>query len=102
MRLHVNMTVSDIDEAVRFYSILFGTQPVLIKEDYAKWELTDPTLHFAVSIDGSKPGVDHLGLQLDNLDQLKEITGRVSSLRLPMLEQENTACCYASSHKTWL
>jgi len=102
MRLHVNMTVSDIEEAVRFYSILFGTKPVLIKEDYAKWELTDPTLHFAVSIHGSKPGVDHLGLQLDNLDQLKEITGSVSSFRLPMLEQENTACCYARSNKTWL
>jgi hypothetical protein len=102
MRLHMNMTVSSIGEAVRFYSNLFGTQPALLKEDYAKWELADPALHFAVSTHGSKAGVDHLGLQLESLDQLKEITGRVSSIGLPVLEQENTACCYARSNKAWV
>lgn len=102
MRLHVNMTVSNIDEMVRFYSTLFGAQPALLKEDYAKWELADPALHFAVSTHGTRSGVDHLGLQLENLDQLEETTSRLTSIRLPVLEQENTACCYARSNKTWV
>ncbi len=102
MRLHVNLTVSNIDEAVRFYSTLFGAQPALLKDDYAKWELTDPALHLAVSTHGSRTGIDHLGFQLDNLDQLKEMTSRLTSIRLPVLEQENTACCYARSNKTWV
>jgi catechol 2,3-dioxygenase-like lactoylglutathione lyase family enzyme len=102
MRLHVNVTVHNIAESVRFYSTLFGAQPALLKEDYAKWELADPHLHLSVSTHGSRSGVDHLGIQLDNLDQLRQITGRLTSTRLPVIEQDNTACCYARSDKTWV
>jgi catechol 2,3-dioxygenase-like lactoylglutathione lyase family enzyme len=102
MRLHVNLTVRDIAESVRFYSSLFGAQPALLKEDYAKWELADPPLHLAVTTHGANSGVDHLGIQLDDLDQLKEITGRFSGTSLLLVEQENTACCYAKSNKTWV
>ncbi|HZY60810.1 MAG TPA: ArsI/CadI family heavy metal resistance metalloenzyme [Candidatus Binataceae bacterium] len=102
MRLHVNLTVQNISESVRFYSSLFGAQPALLKDDYAKWELADPPLHLAVSTHGSRSGVDHLGLQLEDLDQLKEITGRLTSTSLPVIEQDNTACCYARSNKTWV
>ncbi len=102
MRLHVNLTVNNIDESVRFYSSLFGAQPALLKEDYAKWELADPPLHLAVTTHGSKSGVDHLGIQLEDSDQLKEITARLSGSSLPVVEQENTACCYAKSNKTWV
>ncbi len=102
MRLHVNLTVQNITESVRFYSTLFGAQPALLKDDYAKWELADPPLHLAVSTHGTKRGVDHLGIQLEHLDQLKEITGRLTSTSLPVIEQDNTACCYARSNKTWV
>jgi catechol 2,3-dioxygenase-like lactoylglutathione lyase family enzyme len=102
MRLHVSITVHDVAEAMRFYSTLFGAEPALVKEDYAKWELADPPIHFSVSTHGSRPGLDHLGLQLEDLDQLKDITGRLTSIRLPVLEQENAACCYARSNKTWV
>src|SRR5260370_1578828 len=102
MRLHVNLTVQNITESVRFYSTLFGAQPALLKDDYAKWELADPPLHLAVSTHGTKRGVDHLGIGLEDLDQLKEITGRLTSASLPLIEQDNTACCYARSNKTWV
>jgi catechol 2,3-dioxygenase-like lactoylglutathione lyase family enzyme len=102
MRLHVNLTVRDIAESVRFYSSLFGAQPALLKEDYAKWELADPPIHLAVTTHGIRSGLDHLGIQLEDLDQLKEITARLTAAPLPVLEQENTACCYAKSNKTWV
>jgi catechol 2,3-dioxygenase-like lactoylglutathione lyase family enzyme len=102
MRLHVNLTVSNIAESVRFYSSLFGAQPILLKEDYAKWELADPPIHLAVTTHGAKSGVDHLGIQLEDLDQLREITARLTGTSLPVAEQENTACCYAKSNKTWV
>ena len=102
MRLHVNLTVGDIAESVRFYSSLFGAQPALLKEDYAKWELADPPIHLAVTTHGARSGVDHLGIQLEDSDQLREITARLTATPTPVLEQENTACCYAKSNKTWV
>jgi hypothetical protein len=102
MRLHVNLTVNNIAESVRFYSSLFDAQPALLKEDYAKWELADPPIHLAVTTHGAKSGVDHLGIQLEDLDQLSEITARLTGASLPVVEQENTACCYAKSNKTWV
>ncbi len=102
MRLHVNITVDNVAQAVRFYSTLFDAEPALLKEDYAKWEVADPPIHLSVSSHGSKPGLNHLGIQLETLDQLGGVTARLTSTRLPLLEEENAACCYARSNKTWV
>jgi catechol 2,3-dioxygenase-like lactoylglutathione lyase family enzyme len=102
MRLHVSITVDDVARAVRFYSTLFDAEPALLKEDYAKWEVADPPIHLSISTHGAKAGLDHLGIQLEKLDQLDDLTARLTSTRLPVLEQENAACCYARSNKTWV
>ncbi|HEY2105959.1 MAG TPA: ArsI/CadI family heavy metal resistance metalloenzyme [Candidatus Binataceae bacterium] len=102
MRLHVNITVDHVAPAVRFYSALFNAEPALLKEDYAKWEIADPPLHLSVSTHGSNPGLDHLGIQFEQLDHLANVTARLTSTRLPVLEEENAACCYARSNKTWV
>jgi hypothetical protein len=102
MRLHVNITVDNVASAVRFYSTLFNAEPALLKEDYAKWELADPPIHLSVSTHGADPGLNHLGLQLDTFDQLRDVTARLTSTRLTLLEEENAACCYARSNKTWV
>ena len=102
MRLHVNITVDSVASAMQFYSRLFNAQPALLKEDYAKWEIADPPIHLSISTHGSKPGLDHLGIQLEHLDQLAEVTARLTSMPLPQLEQNNAACCYARSNKTWV
>ena len=36
-------------EAIRFYSHLFAAEPVVRKDDYAKWMLDDPRVNFAIS-----------------------------------------------------
>ena len=38
-RLHVHMSVGDLDQSMRFYSTLFATAPSVVKPDYAKWML---------------------------------------------------------------
>ena len=102
MRLHVNITVDNVAAAVRFYSTLFNAEPALLKDDYAKWEITDPPIHLSISTHGSKPGLNHLGIQLETLDQLRDVTARLTSTRLPLIEEEKAACCYARSNKTWV
>ena len=48
-RFHVHVGVEKLDESIRFYSALFGAQPVKTKPDYAKWLLEDPRVNFAIS-----------------------------------------------------
>ena len=49
-RLHVHMSVGDLDQSIRFYSTLFAAAPIVVKPDYAKWMLEDPRANFAISI----------------------------------------------------
>jgi cytochrome P450 len=76
-RLHVHVSVDDLDQSIRFYSTLFATAPSVTKPDYAKWMLSDPRVNFAISTRSGKSGVDHLGIQVETPDELKEVHGRL-------------------------
>ena len=101
-RLHVHMSVEDIAQSVKFYSTLFATGPAVIKPDYAKWMLEDPRVNFAISTYSSKPGVDHLGIQVETADELQDVYGRLQKADRPVLEEGATTCCYAKSEKSWI
>src|SRR5215469_16461886 len=70
-RLHVHVAVEDLQHSIGFYSALFAAQPSLTKPDYAKWMLDDPRVNFAISTRGREPGLDHLGIQAEDADELK-------------------------------
>ncbi|MBK9145934.1 MAG: VOC family protein [Candidatus Melainabacteria bacterium] len=101
-RFHVHVAVADLAESIEFYSTFFDTPPSVEKEDYAKWMLDDPRINFAISTRGREPGLDHLGIQVENSEDLKEISARLKSAQAPVLEQEQTTCCYAKADKTWV
>ncbi len=101
-RFHVHVAVADIEESIRFYTTFFNTEPSVKKDDYAKWMLDDPRINFAISNRGREPGLDHLGIQVDDEESLKEISTRLKSAQQPILEQEQTTCCYAKSDKAWV
>ncbi|AOI68807.1 ArsI/CadI family heavy metal resistance metalloenzyme [Burkholderia ubonensis] len=100
-RLHIHLSVEDLAASIRFYSALFASQPTVEKADYAKWMLDDPRVNFAISQRGAAPGLDHLGVQVENESELAEMHTRLSSAALPVDEQIGTACCYARSDKYW-
>jgi hypothetical protein len=102
-RLHVHMAVEDLDQSIRFYSTLFASEPTVVKPDYAKWMLDDPRVNFAISTHGGRaPGLDHLGIQVEDRGELQEIYGRLHKAERPVLEEGMTTCCYAKSEKSWI
>jgi len=101
-RLHVHVSVEDITHSIGFYSALFATQPTVVKSDYAKWMLEDPRVNFAISTRGRKPGLDHLGIQVETTDELHEVYGRLRQAGGNIVEQGATTCCYAKSEKSWI
>jgi catechol 2,3-dioxygenase-like lactoylglutathione lyase family enzyme len=101
-RLHVHVSVADLDESVRFYSTLFAAQPAVRKDDYAKWMLEDPRVNFAISRRDKVTGVRHLGIQVEDHAELADVFQRIEHTRRPVLEEGKTTCCYARSDKNWV
>ena len=101
-RFHVHVTVEDLDQSIRFYSTLFAVEPTVVKSDYAKWMLDDPRVNFAISHRGKITGVDHLGLQVDSREELKEIGDRLDAAGREVFDRGEAHCCYARSDKAWV
>lgn len=101
-RFHIHIGVDKLEEAIRFYSALFGNEPVKVKPDYAKWMLDDPRVNFAISTRAKKKGVDHLGIQVEEESELNEMRSRFEAADMPVLEEGATTCCYARSDKSWV
>jgi len=101
-RLHVNVTVKDIEASVGFYSKLFAAEPSVRKHDYAKWMLEDPRVNFAISRCGAEPGIAHLGIQVEDHAELADVYARLQEAGGPTLDEGETTCCYARSTKQWI
>ena len=101
-RMHVHVSVDNVPNAVGFYSALFAAQPSVVKTDYAKWMLDDPRMNFAISARGAQPGLDHLGIQVENQDELQDVYSRLRKAGGNVIEQGATTCCYAKSEKSWI
>ena len=101
-RLHLHVSVPDLAQSIQFYETLFGAKPSVVKDDYAKWMLDDPRVNFAIAARGKRPGLDHLGIQVESREELAEVYGRLKAADRPVLEEGRTTCCYAKSEKSWV
>lgn len=100
-RFHVHLNVADLAANVRFYTELFAAEPTVLKPDYAKWMLEDPRINFAISSLGARPGIDHLGLQVDTAGALPALGRRLDAAGGTVVPEEAAFCCYAHSDKLW-
>lgn len=101
-RFHIHLSVADLDQATGFYSRLFGSEPSVRKDDYAKWLLDDPRLNFAISARGHAPGLNHLGFQVDEAAELAALQQRFEQADIASVAETGAACCYARSDKHWV
>jgi catechol 2,3-dioxygenase-like lactoylglutathione lyase family enzyme len=101
-RLHVHVSVRDLEASVRFYSQLFAADPTVRKPDYAKWMLEDPRVNFAISQRDGRPGLQHLGIQVEDRAELADVHARLVRAGGTVIEQGETVCCYARSEKSWI
>jgi catechol 2,3-dioxygenase-like lactoylglutathione lyase family enzyme len=101
-RFHVNVSVANLGQSIEFYNTLFGQEPSVRKDDYAKWMLDDPRLNFAISQSSRSSGINHIGLQADTMDELAQIQARLAAAGEQTFEQPAAECCYARSSKTWV
>ena len=67
---HLSLDVPDLDEAVRFYRELFGTDPAKLEPGYAKFELTDPDVALALQ-EAARPALSHLGIRVETTEEVE-------------------------------
>ncbi|MGE0386306.1 MAG: ArsI/CadI family heavy metal resistance metalloenzyme [Gammaproteobacteria bacterium] len=101
-RFHAHVSVTDLAASVRFYSALFGAEPSVLKDDYAKWMIDDPRINFAISTRAGTPGVNHLGIQVDSGAELGALEQQLRQADAALVTERAANCCYATSDKHWV
>lgn len=100
-RLHIHISVDELSESIKFYSTIFNASPTVQHQDYAKWDLIEPAVNFAISNRGHKKGLNHLGIQVDSESALMAIADQLDNAAITSSKQVDTSCCYAESNKHW-
>jgi catechol 2,3-dioxygenase-like lactoylglutathione lyase family enzyme len=107
-RVQLALNVSDLGQAVDFYSKLFGAAPAKVRPGYANFALSDPPLKLVLieSDEIRPPGVggalSHLGVEVETPDEVGEAGARLGAAGLNPVGQQGTTCCYAVQDKVWV
>ena len=102
-RVQLALNVSDVDEAVTFYSRLFKTEPAKRRPGYANFAIADPPLKL-VLIQNGESGIrlNHLGVEVESTDEVGAAQRRLSGEGLETAVEDNVTCCYAVQDKVWV
>ena len=102
IKFHISLNASDIGSSIAFYRALFGTEPAKVREDYAKFELTEPPLVLSLIPGGIGGNVNHAGLRVRTADELVDIQRRLETAGIVTQREEGVECCYARQTKFWV
>jgi catechol 2,3-dioxygenase-like lactoylglutathione lyase family enzyme len=101
-RVQLALNVENLDEAVTFYSKLFGIQPAKLKAGYANFAVVDPPLKLVLLENPGRGGtINHLGVEVDSSTTLHAEIARLTDEGLFADEEIDTTCCFAKQDKVW-
>ncbi|HEY3724365.1 MAG TPA: ArsI/CadI family heavy metal resistance metalloenzyme [Acidimicrobiia bacterium] len=101
-RVQLALNVTNLDEAVAFYSRLFSTTPAKIRPGYANFSVAEPPLKL-VLIEGEAGGtLNHLGVEVDSSAEVASTRARLADEGVSTVAEDGVACCYAVQDKVWV
>jgi catechol 2,3-dioxygenase-like lactoylglutathione lyase family enzyme len=107
-RVQLALNVSDLDAAIDFYSKLFASTPAKVRPGYANFAIADPPLKLVLVETPERRGsgigaaLNHLGIEVEDSEEVAGVTSRLSGDRLAITEEHETTCCYAVQNKVWV
>ena len=103
-KFHLSLDVKNVEDSVRFYSILLGASPTKVKPGYAKFDLAEPAVN--LTLQENAPccitGLSHMGVRVDSTAQVLEAKQRLQAAGFATFEENNTICCHAVQDKIWV
>lgn len=101
-RVQLALNVTDLDQAVEFYSKLFGTEPAKRRPGYANFAVSDPPLKLILFAGQGQGGtLNHLGVEVASTDEVQAAQARLADAGLTTATEDNVDCCYAVQDKVW-
>ena len=101
-RVHLALNVSNLDEAVGFYSKLFQTEPAKRRPGYANFAVADPPLKLVLFENAAAVGrLNHLGVEVMSSDEVAAHQTRLTSDGFVAVEESGN-CCFAKPDKVWV
>jgi catechol 2,3-dioxygenase-like lactoylglutathione lyase family enzyme len=102
-RVQLALNVNDIDEAVTFYTALFGTEPAKRKPGYANFAIAEPPLKLVLLENPGQGGtLNHLGVEVADAGTVDAEQARLTAAGLAAVDERDTTCCYARQDKFWV
>jgi catechol 2,3-dioxygenase-like lactoylglutathione lyase family enzyme len=102
-RIQLALNVSDLDEAVTFYSKLFATEPAKVRPGYANFAVAEPPLKLVLIEGSGTPGtLNHLGVEVESTEHVAATEARLRSEGMDTATEDEVACCYALQDKVWV
>ena len=102
-RVQLALNVNDIDEAVAFYSRLFGTEPAKRRPGYANFAVAEPPLKLVLLESPGQGGtLNHLGIEVPDIGTVEAEQTRLTGAGLASTNERDTTCCYAKQDKFWV
>ncbi len=102
-RVQLALNVSDLDEAIAFYSKLFATQPAKVRPGYANFAIDEPPLKLVLIEGHGDPGtLNHLGVEVESTAGVAAAQERLSAAGLPTATEDEVTCCFALQDKVWV
>ena len=102
-RVQLALNVSDIDEAVDFYTKLFATEPAKRRDGYANFAVDSPPLKLILIENAEATGrLNHLGVEVGDTADVSAAQARLAGEGLATAEEEAVTCCYALQDKVWV
>lgn len=101
-RVQLALNVTDLEEAIGFYSKLFGTPPAKVRPGYANFAVAEPPLKL-VLIEGEVGGtLNHLGVEVASTDEVAATDARLRGEGLATATEDQVSCCFAVQDKVWV
>jgi predicted enzyme related to lactoylglutathione lyase len=102
-RIQLALNVSDLDEAIEFYSKFFRSEPSKVRAGYANFAIEEPPLKLVlIEGKGEAGSINHLGVEVFSTNEVAEATSYLSEVGLQTRTEEATTCCFAVQDKVWV
>jgi len=101
-RVQLALNVSDVDEAVAFYSKLFDAEPAKRKPGYANFAIDEPPLKLVLIESEAGGTLNHLGVEVESGAEVRAAEARLGDAGLDTTGVDDTTCCYALKTETWV
>src|SRR5436305_13139183 len=99
-RVQLALNVSNLDEAIAFYSKLFATEPAKVRPGYANFAVAQPPLKLVLIEGTGEPGtLNHLGVEVETTAEVGSTQARLTGEGLATAAEDEVECCRSEERR---